>query len=105
MFRPTVLPLMPSGRPLGWLADSLWASCAWVHRGDLFIFAQPQAAQGSMAAPLAGIRRRSTGFLFLNALISTVLEPIQQGSFSRTCYGIFHHHRSRRYRARLAVPH
>ncbi len=101
MFYPAVLLLMSSGRPLGWLMDLLWASFGLLHRGDLF--AQTQIPQGSLAALLTGIRRRCVAAL-PNLLIAPSNSPTQQGSLFATIHGMFHNHRSRRYRPRLAVP-
>lgn len=98
---------MPSGHPFGWLVDPLWASfgllCGVDLFGDLFNVARPQAPQGSLAALLAGIRRRCFAVLPI-LLIALSKNSTQQGSFCKTINGMFHHHRSRRYRARLAVP-
>lgn len=108
MSHPAVLPLMPSGRPFGWLVGPLWASFGLLYRGDLFNVAlnvaRPQAPQGSLAALLAGIRRRCFAVLPI-LLIALSKNSTQQGSCCETINGMFHHHRSRRYRAKLAVPH
>lgn len=103
MFHPAVLLLMPSGRPFGWLVDSLRAGFGLLYGGDLFDVAQPAISQGSLAALLSGIRRRSSAALPI-LLIAPSKNSTQQGSLSETIHGMFHNHRSRRYRARLAVP-